>query len=265
MSKNGKKTTKETAIAKITTDQLPDVFKPDKSGVAAGMENVDTSDIILARVGIVQEMSKCVDPEDKTAPRPGQFLNNITMKTYEAPITIIPLFYNKAAVLFPDEPGDPVECSSRDGKTGRMYGTCNECEYNYAASWVNNEPPRCRAVHEFISLFADDDPENSIPFVITMMKSSYKTGQQLITLATSKPGMPWCYAKYEIGKEYIKNDKGKFYIYTVRPAGLNSNLEAYADIYTMIKSAYNKGIVAQDFDESPDKISDDSFDTESFK
>jgi hypothetical protein len=235
-----------------------------EKGMQAGFEAVDESDIILPRLSLLQLMSKAVDVEDKNAPQPGQFMNTLTMETYKPPIEVVPVFYNKAAILFPEKLSDPILCQSRDALTGNTYGDCEGCEHNWA-SWESG-PPACSAIHEFICVFKADNPEFALPFIISMMRTSAKAGKQWLSIGKVAGG-PSFGASYLIGADKKENDHGKFYIYTVRPSG-RIDPTPYERTYLSMLSAYRSGRIKTDYEESPDRIQkkgDDSFDPDEFK
>lgn len=250
--------------ALVPTEEIPLEIAGMEEGVIPGLECVDDADVILPRLALVQPTSKCVNPEDDDAPRPGVFINTLTMEQFPPPVEVVPVFYNKAAILFPESPADPIECQSRDSVTGSAHGICGECE-NYWGSWEHGAP-RCSSIHEFICVLKKEDPVFALPFIISMMRSSAKTGKQWVSIAKVSRA-PFFAAKYEVGADFKKNDKGQFYVYNVRPTG-RIDPNPYGRLYKSMFEAYKGGRIKTDYDESEDRIkdtSDDSFNTDDFQ
>jgi hypothetical protein len=237
-------------------DALPAIFG-NVEGFPAGMENVDSSDIILPRLALVQSMSRCVNPDDASAPKPGEFINSLSVERYKPPVRLVPIFYNKAAILFPEKINDPIECQSRNAKEGTAFGTCAECENNWA-DWSRGEPPRCSQIHEFVCVFADDDPESALPFIVSMMRTSAGVGKKWLSAARfAGVNAPLFGVVYELSRDVKENEHGKFYVYTIRPAGRVDDPHAYVPLYQMVSGAYKQDRVVTDFEEAPDRITGD--------
>lgn len=251
-NKNGN----EKALKK--TENIPLDIPGMVDGIQPGLECVDEADIILPRLALVQSMSKCVDAEDDSAPKPGMFLNTLTMDAFDAPVEVVPIFYNKAAIKFAEKVNDPIECQSRDSVTGNS-GLCGECESNWN-DWSNGTPG-CTSIHEFICLFKSEDPSFALPFIISMMRSSAKIGKQWISIAKVSRA-PLFAASYLIGKEQKENDYGKFFVFTIRPSG-RIDPNPYKSHYLSLFEAYRGNRIKVDYENPADRITDDeSFDTD---
>ena len=185
------------------------------------------------------------------------------MENFKPPVEVVPVFYNKAAILFPEKPAEPIECQSRDSVSGTTHGICGECE-NYWGDWEQGAP-KCSAIHEFICVFKNDEPLFALPFIISMMRTSAKAGKQWISIGKVS-GQPIMAASYQIGTEMKQNDHGKFYIFNVRPSG-RIDPNPYGRLYQSMFKAYRGGKIKTDYDESADrtKDGDDSFNTDEFK
>lgn len=245
----------------VPTEDIPLAMPGMVDGIQPGMECVDDADIVLPRLALVQAMSKCVDLEDDEAPKPGTFLNTLTMKQFKPPVKIVPIFYNKAAVKFPDTLNEPIECQSRDSISGTAFGTCAKCEYCWNI-WTDG-PPQCTVIHEFISVLEDENPKEAFPFIVSMMRSSAKVGKQWISIAKISRA-PLFAATYQLGRESKETDKGKFFVFTVKPAG-RIDPNPYTNLYRGLFDAYKGGRVGADYDKAPDRVSENgeaSFDPE---
>lgn len=258
--KNGKKKAEDEKALATTEENLPSVPSlTGEEGAQAGFECVDESDIILPRLSLVQPMSKCVDEDNEDAPTVGQLYNTLTMEAYDPPVEVVPVFYNKSAVFFPEKPADPILCQSRDSITGSEFGLCGECENNWG-EWVDGKAPACSAIHEFVCVFKDVEPIFALPFIVSMMRTSSRTGKQWLSIGKTAGGASFG-ASYLIGADKKQNDHGKFYVFNVRPNG-RIDPTPYTHIYKRMFDAYRGGRIKTEYDENN---SDDSFDTKEFK
>jgi hypothetical protein len=249
---NNKKGNAKEEKALVPTEEIALAIPGMEEGVIPGLECVDDSDIILPRLALVQQMSKCVDDHDEDAPKPGVLINTLTMEQYPPPVEVVPVFYNKAAIKFPSDPSEPIECQSRDSVTGMTHGICGSCEF-YWGDWQHG-PPACSVIHEFICVFKKDEPLFALPFIVSMMRSSAKTGKQWLSIA-SVARVPLFAASYEIGADYRKNDKGNFYVYSVRPSG-RIDPNPYGRLYQSMFKAYKGGRIKTDYEKGEDRITD---------
>jgi len=256
----------------IPKDDSSALAKPNESSLAipegdfnAGMDNFDINDIILPRLILCQLMTRCSDVDDKSTPQPGEYFNSLTMEKFAPPIEIVPLFYNKRAILFPDKMEEPIICMAADGKTGNTYGKCVDCE-DYYNQWKEGEPPRCAAIHEFTCLFASDETEElPMPFLTCFMRTSYGIGSKLGTLiqmSRARKHPPFAY-KYELGAIKKENDKGKYYVSSIRAAG-RVDATKFLDAYNMLSGAHKAGKISTEYQEAPDRYTVEGSDIPDF-
>ncbi len=259
--KNGGKKTKPNNKALAKKEEFSDIDLTDipgmVDGVIPGMENVDPGDITLPRLALIQGPSPVKDPDNPNAPTDGQFYHTGTMESYDAPVMVVPLFYNKAAAKFPENMGDPIECVSRDSKVGNVFGMCNDCEHNWK-EWNKDEPPECTEIHEFICVMKDESPKDALPFIISFMRTSATTGKEWLRAIkyAGKKNWPMFGVQYEVGRTTRENTKGKFFILTVNPSGKIDPRPYYED-YKYIAEANAKGGIQTSYDMDKNVEDDD--------
>ena len=221
-------------------------------GIVAGLENVEQGDLSFPRLMLVQPLSRCVSGDDPAAPRPGQFANSLTLEAINPPIIVVPIYHHKMAAKYPPGQGDPIEGMSRNGKEGNKFGLCGKCAYNYKI-WDDHTPPSCTLMHTFTCLKAADSPDPSNLFLITMMKSSSGAARKWLS-SIQFSGLPASFCRrYELGREEKKNDKGRYYVWTVRPAGNVEEPMKYADLYRSLNDAFSAGRLTTDMEGAPDR------------
>lgn len=237
---------KDKELAK--TDENKDLqLKSEVDGAIPGLENVDQGDIIIPRLDLMQKTSKAVEREDDPA-KPGDYVNTITGIITAPPFEVVPIFFNKAAILFGENAGDEIICKAPDGKYGNFHGLCEKCDYNYKL-WVENEPPKCTAIFQFFCVFADEEPEAATPFIVSMKATGAKTAKKWLSAAKfAGPKVPLFGVKYSLGSLKKENKAGTFYVPTIAAAGRIDPVP-YFVLYEMIFDAFNAGAIKADLDD----------------
>lgn len=219
-----------------------DIVKP-QGGFIPGLEGVEPEMLVIPRIKLVQKTSHEVDELEI---KPGSLINSMTkdilaeFKKDGTVIKIIPILSGRSRIRFAPvgSDGQGILCRSYDGKIGQgdPGGNCLTCKYS---KWWNNEAPECT---DFINVFCIvRDYVLPIPIVATFGKTSYNAGKQLVNFfymdaqRTQLP--PWNFA-YELGVKAITNDKGSFYVFTIKPAGKATAEEVKLgeQMYQLIKS-----------------------------
>jgi hypothetical protein len=176
-----------------------------------GMEDLDSSDILIPRVSIQQ-------PTSKGDADPGLLVCNLGAEPRKS-ILVVPLKITKGRVLFGETIGDELRCKSDDGllpsttiatpqsnccaqRNGtRIVPTCQQ------AIWDNGQRPQCKEVKKIVFL----DAETLQLFVMDFKGSALAAPKSLTTMAfTLQRGL---YAvKAELSTEKVKGAKGNYYI-----------------------------------------------------
>jgi len=223
--------------------QSQDIMKP-HSGFIPGLEGVEPDMLVIPRIKLVQKMSVEVDEYDV---KPGSLVNSMTkdvlveFKKDGASIEIIPILSGRSRIYFAPigAEGQGILCRSYDGKIGQgdPGGSCVTCKNS---KWWNNEAPACtELINVFCMIRGYDLP---IPIVASFGRTSYGAGKQLVNFfymdAQREQLPPWNFV-YELGVKAVTNDKGSFYVLTIKPAGKATDDEAKRgeQLYQIIKSS----------------------------
>jgi hypothetical protein len=178
------------------------------------------------------------DEANENVAQPGQWFNTLTGESKEfLEFTVINIW--KSRTLFSENRDEEPLCRSADGFTSLDRKKCRaECPYD-ACSWVGSTPPACAESYNYIILPTGD----GFPAILSLMKSSYKTGKALNTLliAARSPAWYWTYELYSFKET---NNKGTFYVASVRkqivdgkPVPTSEDVRATAEnFYRMAKN-----------------------------
>lgn len=228
-----------------------------------GLEGIEQDMLVIPRLKLVQGLSEEVTENDV---KPGSICNSVTKEVVSsipktakegASLNIIPVMVSKKTrMLFKDiEEGGGILCQSIGGKIGEgdPGGNCFEC---VKSKWNNGEAPECI---EFYNVFCLIEGVNyPVPFVASFGKLNLKAGRQLINFLVSKQDVPWKF-KYTLSSVFTENDKGKFYVFKVSPAGKSSNkeIELGKEMYDLIKTA--ETVIDYSDIEKDEKTEEDAF------
>lgn len=167
-----------------------------------GLTGLDRGDRTIPRVRLIQPMTEA--PEGA---RPGEFLNSVT-GTATAALTFTVLRVAKGRVMWEKEfarDRDPL-CASDDAirprEGGSMPGPCEGCPMS-AWDEDNGIPPACSLTYSYLCV----DLETSLPFMVSLSRTSAGAARQLNTLFSARP----LRRAYRATSEKIKNDKGQWY------------------------------------------------------
>lgn len=138
---------------------------------ARGLENFDKKDLVLARISLMQGLSKLVTKEKKV---PGTFVNTLTKETLGESVEFIPVSVTKYFDLLKQDPSDPTKMIFE----GRTY---NENDPKLIGRRFFNEDGLKANVNSVISYLVLLDGE---PALLSFSKTSYKAGKKLGTIAS---------------------------------------------------------------------------------
>lgn len=210
-------------------DQLPAWLT---KGDARGNEQVDSNDIILPRVGIIQAISpqlKKTDPKYIQGAEQGRLYNTLTNELYgDEGILFVPVIFQKEWIAFKDRE-----------KGGGFKG-----------AWPFAEEVRARTEIEQMEDAADIElmeshshigfivkPDGSLEqAIIACTKSAIKFSRKLNSLVTMS-GVDRFAKAYTVHTSEVSSAKGDYYTYDAKPAGF-VNQETYKEgetLYTFLK------------------------------
>lgn len=98
------KPSKEVAKQEAPAEALPS-FLAGQVGSTLGRENVESSDLVVPRLEIVQAISPCrkkSDPAYIEGAEEGMMFNNVTRELYGHEVTLIPVYFRKEWVIWKD-------------------------------------------------------------------------------------------------------------------------------------------------------------------
>jgi len=231
MSKTQVATTNSALLA--SADQLPEWLK---KGDARGNEQVDSNDIMLPRIGIIQAISpqlKKNDPKYIAGAEQGRLYNTLTDELYgDEGILFVPVLFRKEWIAFKDRE-----------KGGGFKG-----------AWPFSEEVRART--EIEAMEDGDDVElmeshSHIGFVvkpdggldqaiIACTKSAIKFSRKLNSLVTMS-GVDRFAKAYTVSTVEASSAKGDYYTYDARPAGF-VNQGTYKEAETLYEFLKDKAV-----------------------
>lgn len=170
-------------------------------GNQAGMENVESSDILIPRLGLCQALSPQKRKTHATyieGLQEGQLFNTVTQEIYGTELTIVALFFFKNRIKYFDiEDGGGIDCISANGLDGGRISPdgCSICKFSV---WGNgakddehgNDVPECTLYHNFMGFV----PSANTPLAISYKSTGLKLSKQILS-GVRMSNLPM-YAKY---------------------------------------------------------------------
>jgi hypothetical protein len=220
-----KQTTKKEQAVKEKTAQATEkksVVKKEEAGKlqksqemnGRGFENFGTDDLIIPYAKLMQPLSPEV--EDEIA-KPGDIINSLNKENFGTELTFIPLIFQKKRIKWIGrEAGGGIDCQSLNSRypsIGKLYASlCRECQFS---KWSKEgEAPECTEFLDFPAM-----TEEGQLIVVSFCKTSYKAGKQLVNTARFSGGDLFS-KKYTLTTKKEKNDKGTYFVFSFKPAGL---------------------------------------------
>lgn len=167
------------------SDLLPIIRPPDPDGEeVVGRDNVSQKDLVLPSIRLLQGMSPEVLNNEVEGARPGLILHTGTKTILKPPIRVLFVHHSKSNMLAPD-PTKPEfagmeRCLSRDGVTGDVYGSCEECRkcIDWGPKTAQNPKgtkPLGAQSHNFVAMTEHG------PAIMRFSRTSYQAGRQFVT------------------------------------------------------------------------------------
>jgi hypothetical protein len=208
-----------------------------------GIDDLGQQDIILPRMRLIQPTTP------NAVGDPGEFSNNITGMASPV-VEAVVIHVAKGRVMWPEKYKADQEplCASDNSITPREgcteYGSrCADCPMSLWGQ--DGTPPACSMVYNYLCI----DPESKLPFAMSLMRTSARTGKQLNTLLKMY-GPTHLFA---FTSEKVENDAGKFFEWRVTDGGPVDDLEAYIDLVHQ----YASQVVTTDTGENPPAPADE--------
>ncbi|MGE5592367.1 MAG: hypothetical protein ACM3X3_01625 [Betaproteobacteria bacterium] len=196
----------ETKLAKTEEQQANALTVPGQP-IVAGVDALDSTDFTIPRVRLLQSVSAEVQ---EGLAKPGTLKNSLTDEEYGEKLDFVPVLISKARLRFCVK---ELRCRSNDGITGvgDPGGSCAECS---CAQWgANGEPPECAVVYNYPSIILDANGQSDgMPVAVSLMRTSTPAAKRLNTMIKFDPKG----SVYELSAEKRENEKGKFYVFSVR-------------------------------------------------
>lgn len=196
-----------------------------------GLEDMDSSDLIIPRTSIGQEKTEDIDPEEI-----GRYRNSVSGEAVEN-ISIVPLLYKKGRTLMPEyEPGvksrplcKSSDCVTPDSMDYDEYeqksDNCKDCSYSKWGRKASGKPnpPECAEQHNFVMF--DLDPDNFGPMTMVFRVTSAPAAKKILSgLATRTKAMhcPMWHLSFKLG---ITSKEGVYLPTVVGPFPLRATPE----------------------------------------
>lgn len=115
----------QTAVVERQTTavaNMQDVPEHIRGSQGRGSENVETQDLIIPRIELVQALSKCLEEggaEYIEGAKPGMFYNSVTRELYGNSLIVCPVFFKKQFLAWRDR--------KKGGGFGGAFDTAQEC------------------------------------------------------------------------------------------------------------------------------------------
>jgi hypothetical protein len=200
-------------IAKVeqSTEVMPAFLN---KGIARGNESVNSDDLVIPRIELVQSISPCrkkSDPAYIQGVEEGDFFNNVTREIYGKEITVIPVFFKKEYLLWKDRT-----------KGGGFKGAYSNLQEAAAA---------CEVLPDGMDVEIADTPQHFVivvhpdgrqeEAVLSMAKSKAKVSKQWNSIIRMNEGDRFS-RKYKLSSTEDKSDKGAYFNFRVACVGFVS-------------------------------------------
>ncbi len=191
------------------TDDRPK-YLPDDS--AKGQENITSDDLIIPRLGLVQDLSpqrKANKPEYIEGADSGMMFNNVTSELYGDNLLFVPVYFRKEWCIWKLQ-------SAGGGFFGAFPSERDAQDAFKQADYDDEYEIVDMAQHFGMVLRPDSRPEE---IVISMSKSKMKVNRQLNTLVKMAGGDRFSRV-YKISAVEDQNKEGQdYYNFSVAPVG----------------------------------------------
>lgn len=183
-------------------------------------DNITSKDLRLPRIALLQSKSPQVENEgDKY--RAGMFIDTLTQDILPNPINFVPVFIFK----------NVIKWKPRTEGGGMLWKTLTPTPEQLAETQFNGaEKPKADMYINAVCMIDGLDT----PVLLSFSKTSLKTGQDLVTLATLS-GCAWKY-KYVLSSIKATKPSGTYYEMRIKRSILNDSPGSSADLYAQVKN-----------------------------
>lgn len=201
-------------------------------------DNITAADLKLPRVALLQSMTKQVQDQPDVY-KPGGFMNTLTQDVLPTPLVFTPVFVFKNCIRW----------NPREKGGGIVYKTLKfTADVIKDISWQGQEKPVATQYINCVCLIEGQD----MPLVISFCNTSFKAGQDLLTLVQLS-GCAWKY-QYELQSVKTSNAKGTWHVMRVKRLSLTAEAKATeaAHLYENVKGM----AIDTDYEGATDVVSD---------
>ncbi len=218
-------------------------------GRGRGKENLDTKDLIIPRLDIVQRTSGVLDPTNDKYIAGAKFadmVNSLTKDNYgNGPVTILSLgLPRKRAVQFEEGGGKVI-----DRNVPLDYDVENNRYVDPRLNFDGDKRPVATLLYEFAVLVCVNGQYDLA--MLTMKGTQIRAAQEFITILNYRRGDTWDgrYTVTSVAKSFPKGPSGQF---VIRPAGPSSDEDAAeAEVYFKMLSTKNVAVHEEDQEREP--------------
>ena len=245
MAKAPKKTTTKAAPAKVETreeettalapkEEETTALQTSEYGNLMDNDQVDTRDLLLPRVLLMQGLSKFV-ADDKA--RMGEFRDSLEAKKLggkDEPMSFIPFHSFKTWVIFKDTKGKLEYAETVPFTPDNMNWLREEVQGGVTVK-------RFQAINYYVLLPSEIEAGEAFPYVLSFRSTSYKAGRKLETFKVKYKaiGKPLAWRNFLLSTTLQENEKGKFYVMDVATGDVTKkeHLEAVSKWKDIISNA----------------------------
>lgn len=234
---------------------VPDYLRKNNGTLAAGLENLESRDMLIPRLSLCQSGS----PQRKTKDvkwieglQEQDWFNSVTQEVYGRKVKVVPLMFFKTRVLFKDfDQGGGLLCISQDNKNGvgEPGGDCATCP---KSQFQGSESPECSQNYSYAVLVVPSKgPITPSCLAVLSFKS---TGLKVAREWNAKMrlrGTDSFAGVYEIHSAEESNKIGQWFTPVVQDAGWVTE-QQYAiaqECYAGVRELQSQGKLKVDTDE----------------
>jgi len=189
---------------------------PQIDGSGRGSEGVSTSDLVIPRLEIVQDLSpqrKKTDPAYIPGAEEGMMFNTVTKELYPTGVIIVPVLFRKEFIIWKNR--------QKGGGFAGSFETV-EAALHALSEMENRGDYEIQDTHQNFCLVLHPESTAEDPIVgeivLSFSKTKMKIGRQLNSMIKMRGGDRWSSA-YRLEVVQATSDKGDYFNYKVTPIG----------------------------------------------